>query len=270
VTENEVELIVTEGELNGSLDHEQSEMIRNVLEFGDLTAGEIMVPRTRIVSFDLHTSGQDVLRTVAETEHSRYPIYRERVDNIVGILHVKDVVSFVAKNDVKTLKLADIMRAPVTFVPESQLASSVLKCMRAERHHMAIVLDEFGGIAGLVTLEDLIEEIVGDIRDEHDVEEPPIVDMGDGRLMVDAGVSMVDLGRYLGRELPDDGDYNSLGGFLVARLGRVPAAGVKLKAFDLDFVVREADERHIARVEIVRPADQVSPLSTRPSSMSAA
>jgi len=264
VTETEVEIIVNEGELNGSLGHEQSEMIRNVLDFGDIIAGEVMVPRTHVTAFDIETPIDELLRGVAESKHSRYPVYRERIDNVIGVLHVKDLINYAATHDLKDLQLEQIMRKPVVFVPESQPASNVLRDMRAGRHHLAVVIDEFGGMAGIVTLEDLIEEIVGDIRDEHDVEEPPIVDLGDGRLIVDASISIADLSRYLGAELPEDGNYNSLGGFIVDRLGRVPRVGAKLAAFGLEFVVRDADQRKISKVEIVRPPP--SPESISPGS----
>ncbi len=272
VTETEVELIVNEGELNGSLAHDQGEMIRNVLEFGDIVAGEIMVPRTRVTAIDIQTSPEDLLKLVTESQHSRYPIYQQHIDNVVGILHVKELLRLAAENQLNKLKLQEVIRRPVAFVPETQLASTVLRDMRAGRHHMAIVIDEFGGFSGIITLEDLVEEIVGDIRDETDEEEPPIVDMGDGRLMVDASVPIDDLSRYLGAELPEDGDYNSLGGFLVDRLGRVPPTGAKLNAFGMEFVVREADERHVVRVEIVRQPQGPGPesVSPRSSKMSAA
>jgi CBS domain containing-hemolysin-like protein len=265
VTETEVEIIVNEGELNGSLDHEQSEMIRNVLDFGDVSAGEVMVPRTHVTAFDAETSVDELLRRVAESKHSRYPIYRERIDNVVGVLHVKDLINYAASHELRDLELDRILRKPVVFVPESQPASTVLRDMRVGRHHLAVVIDEFGGMAGIVTLEDLIEEIVGDIRDEHDVEEPPIVDLGNGRIIVDASISIADLSRYLGADLPEDGNYNSLGGFIVDRLGRVPRVGAKLAAFGLEFVVREADQRHVSKVEIVRTAPSPESISPRSS-----
>jgi len=128
-----------------------------------------------------------------------------------------------------------------------------------------VVLDEFGGTSGILTLENLLEQIVGDIRDEHDVEEPPIVDLGDGKLLVDASVSIADLSRYLGAELPTDGDFHTLAGFVVAELGTVPEVGVRLTAFDLDFEVKEADERRVLKVEITRlspPAESLMPRSS--------
>ena len=258
ITENEVEIIVSEGERNGSLDHDQSEMIRNVLDFGDTTSGEVMVPRTQIAGFEMETPPRQVLAGVIESEHSRYPIYRERIDNIVGVLHVKDLMNFlIPDGNIDGLRIQQLMRRPVMYSAEGQTASSVLKEMRQNRQHMAVVLDEFGGVAGIVTLEDLLEEIVGDIRDEHDEDDSQIVELDDGRIMVDASVPILELSRYLGTPLPESDDYNSLGGFLIARLGRLPAVGVRVKFNHLEFVVRDADERHVASVEILRdpPSD---------------
>jgi CBS domain containing-hemolysin-like protein len=252
VTETEVELIVTEGELNGSLAHEQSEMIRNVLEFGDVTAGEVMVPRTHVTAFDVETPLGEVLERISESGHSRYPVYSGSIDNVIGLVYAKDLLRYVAGKDLDGRTLEGLLRTPIAFVPDSQSASSVLRDMRAGRHHMAIVIDEFGGTSGILTLEDLLEKIVGDIRDEHDVDEAPIVDLGDGRLVVDASVPISDLSRYLGTELPSDGDYNSLGGFIIAQLGQVPGVGAQLSAFGLQFEVREADERRVSKVEITR------------------
>jgi putative hemolysin len=260
LTENEVEIIVNEGELDGSLDHDRSEMIRNVLDFRELTAGEVMVPRTRVIGFELDTEPAELLKRIAESEHSRYPVYRDRIDNIVGILHVKDLITrFAGDMAVDDLKLVDLLRRPATYVTQGQSASSVLKDMRMKRQHMALVLDEFGAVSGLVTLEDLLEEIVGDIRDEHDVDEPPIVEVGSGRVVVDASLPMTDLSRYFGTELPEGDDYNSVGGFMVARLGRVPGVGARIKDFGFEFIVRHADDRHVVRVEVARANSSVPP-----------
>jgi CBS domain containing-hemolysin-like protein len=265
LVETEVEMLVNEGELSGSLGHEQSEMIRNVLDFGGITAGQLMVPRTQVHAIEIDTPVQEVLGLIAESEHSRYPVYRENIDNVVGVLHSKDLLPHLARGDLEKVGLATLVRQPVVFVPESQPADSVLREMRAGKHHLAVVLDEFGGTSGILTLENLLEQIVGDIRDEHDVEEPPIVDLGEGKLLVDASVSIADLSRYLGAELPTDGDYHTLAGFVVAELGTVPEVGVRLSAFDLDFEVKEADERRVLKVEITRrslPAESILPRSS--------
>lgn len=265
LVESEVEMLVNEGELSGSLGHEQSEMIRNVLDFGDITAGQLMVPRTQVHAIEIDTPIADVLHLIAESEHSRYPVYRENIDNVVGVLHSKDLLPALARGDLEKVGLPALVRQPVVFVPESQAADSVLREMRAGKQHLAVVLDEFGGTSGILTLENLLEQIVGDIRDEHDVEEPPIADLGDGKLLVDASVSIADLSRYLGAELPTDGDYHTLAGFVVAELGTVPEVGVRLTAFDLDFEVKEADERRVLKVEITRrspPAESILPRSS--------
>lgn len=263
VTETEVELIVNEGELNGSLGREQSEMIRNVLDFGDVTAGQVMVPRTQVAALPIDMPLEEAVRHIAEGAHSRYPVYKGTVDNVLGLLYAKDLLRVAAQGDLAGKTMEELFRTPVAFVPESQTASSVLKDMRAGRHHMAVVIDEFGGMSGILTLEDLLEQIVGDIRDEHDTEEPPIVDLGDGRLVVDASIPLSDLSRYLGADLPQDGDYNSLGGFVVAQLGRVPEVGAQLTAFRLAFSVREADDRRVSKVEITRlaPPESIVPRS---------
>jgi putative hemolysin len=264
LVESEVQALVTEGELSGSLGHEQSEMIRNVLDFSAITAGQLMVPRTQVHAIEIDTPIAEVLRVIAESEHSRYPVYRENIDNVVGVLHAKDMLPHLSRGELEKVALPSLVRQPVVFVPESQPADSVLREMRVGKQHLAVVLDEFGGTSGILTLENLLEQIVGDIRDEHDVEEPPIVDLGEGKLLVDASVSIADLSRYLGAELPTDGDYHTLAGFVVAELGTVPEVGVRLSAFDLDFEVKEADERRVLRVEITRrspPAESILPRS---------
>jgi CBS domain containing-hemolysin-like protein len=203
----------------------------------------------------------ELLEQIAKTEQSRYPVYKDRIDNVVGVLHVKDLMTRATTSGWPPITVPDLMRTPVMYVPESQPASSVLTDMRKGKQHMAIVIDEFGGMSGIITLEDLVEEIVGDIRDEHDTEEPPISDLGNGRLLVDASIPVSDLSRYLGIELPADGDYNSLGGLLIELKGSVPQPGAVVEQAGLQFLIREADERLIKKVEIIRPLDAEPPNS---------
>lgn len=265
MTETEVEWAVTEGQKSGSLAEEPAEMIRNVLDLKDLVARDVMVPRTRVSAIEIDTPLDEVLRFVASEGHSRYPVYREKIDNVVGLLYAKDLFKVVESGALASTRLRAITRTPVNFVPESQGVSTVLREMRQRRLHLAVVIDEYGGMSGLVTLEDILEEIVGDIRDEYDVEEPPIQDLGDGHLLADAAVSVHDLSAYLGAEIPADEDYDSLGGMLVHRAGRVPPAGTTMELFGLSFVVRDADEKRIAKVEIIRPPSETMPPSLRPS-----
>ncbi len=250
ITETEVEWAVSEGEKAGSIANEPAEMIRKVLDFKDLTAREVMVPRRHILGIELLTPLREVVALVAAERHSRYPVYRENIDNVVGLLYAKDLFALVRDRRLDTTKLGDAIRAPVMFVSESQRAAKILQDMRSRRLHMAIVSDQFGGTAGLVTIEDIIEEIVGDIRDEKDTE-APIQAMGDGRVVADASVSIAELEHALGKPLPDDGDFESLGGLIVSRAGRVPQVGATVQVDGLKMIVREADETRVVKVEIV-------------------
>ncbi len=259
LTENEVEWVVAEGEKSGALAEEPAEMIRNVLDFKDLTARGVMVPRRKMSAIEIATSLDKVIELVSSEKHSRYPVYRETLDNIVGLLYAKDLFAVVRDGELHTKTLDDLVRRPVLFVAESQPAASVLKEMRARRLHMAVVSDEFGGTGGIVTLEDVIEEIVGEIHDEYDVESEPLVeDLGGGRFTCDAAVSLTDLGARLGRELPSDGDFESLGGLLVHRAGRVPPIGSTFILSGFKLTVREADETRVVRVDI-EPAPEPAP-----------
>jgi len=248
--ETEVQWVVMEGERTGAIANEPAEMIRNVLEFKDLTAREVMVPRRRISAIEASTSLERALALVAADGHSRYPVYRETLDNVVGLLYAKDLFAVVKEKKILTTRLSDIARSPVLYVVETQSILSMLREMRARRLHMAVVSDEFGGTSGLVTLEDIIEEIVGEIHDEYDTE-MQIQDLGEGRLVADAAVSLADLSARLGRNIPADGEFESLGGLIVHRVGRVPEVGATLTVDGLKLIVREADKTRVAKVEIV-------------------
>jgi CBS domain containing-hemolysin-like protein len=253
LTETEVEWIVAQGEKAGALEKEPATMIRNVLDFKHLTAKEVMVPRRRVSGIQLFTPLPEVLEHVIKDGHSRYPVFRDSLDNIVGLLYVKDLFDVVRQGKIADLKLEDLIRKPVLFVTEGQGALSVLREMRGRRLHLAIVTDEFGGTGGIVTLEDIIEEIVGDIRDEYDTEDiAPIQKLAEGRYVADAAIPISDLELHLGKKLPEDGDFESLGGLIVHRAGRVPEVGAILNLDGYKLIVREADEKRVVKVEIVR------------------
>jgi len=257
LTETEVEWAVTEGEKAGALGQEPADMIRNVLELRDLIARDVMVPRIHMTALAIDTPLDEVLELIASEGHSRYPVYSDKIDNVIGLLYAKDLFKLVRSGKLSTSKLRDIVRVPVNFVSETQSVSSILHDMRQRRLHMAIVVDEFGGVSGIVTLEDILEEIVGDIRDEYDVEESRIQELGEGRFLVDASVSLHDLSSYLDAEIPAAEDYDSVGGLLIhyAGNGRVPAVGTTLDILGFTFVVREANAKRIAKVEIVPMAE---------------
>ncbi len=251
-TETEVNLAVNEGQKTGALPKEPADMIRNVLDFTDRTARDVMIPRRRITAIEANTSLDEALRIVATESHSRYPVFKDTIDNVLGLFYAKDLFALVADPHSSAKRLSDILRAPVLFVAETQSALSILREMRARRLHMAIVSDEFGGTSGIVTLEDIIEEIVGEIRDEYDGDhDSEVQSLDGGRLLADAAISLSDLRVHLGRDVAHDADFESLGGLLVGHAGRVPEAGTTVEMDGMRFIVRESDETHVMKVEIV-------------------
>jgi len=260
LTETEVEWLVAQGEKAGAFEKEPATMIRNVLDFKHLTAKEVMIPRRRVSSIEVGTPLPKVLADVTKDGHSRYPVYRETLDNVVGLLYVKDLFDVVGAGKLETTKLDALIRKPVLFIAETQPALSVLREMRSRRLHLAIVSDEFGGTGGIVTLEDIIEEIVGEIRDEYDTEEvTPVQKLAEGRYVADAAIAIGDLEVHLGKKLPAEGDFESLGGLIVHRAGRVPEVGATLTLDGYELIVREADEKRVMKVEIVRAEPDLAP-----------
>jgi CBS domain containing-hemolysin-like protein len=258
VTQREVEYVVEAAESTGALDARRGEMLQNVLEFKDLTVRELMVPRTKMTTLSAATPIQRALHIVSEDGHSRIPVYDGSVDNIVGVLHVKDLFHLagssiaIDKTEIKQTLLS-LVRKPVLHVPTTQTAIQLLRDMQSRRTHMAIVIDEFGAVAGIVTLEDLLEELVGEIADEHDdVEDAEFVEQSADQYVAAAGISIGHLAERLGLELPESESYASLGGFLAEHAGRVPVPGTVVQWQNLTFTVREGDARRATKVEIVR------------------
>jgi len=265
IAEAEVEAMVDRVEEAGLVGAEPAEMIRNVLELADLRARDIMIARSKVEAVERATPLAEVRRMIAESGHSRYPVYDIQLDNVVGLLVAKDV--FKAEADevagLPAKKLSDLVRTPVNFVHEAQSLVSILREMRGKRQHLAIVVDEFGGVSGVITLEDVLEEIVGDIRDEHDeIEVAPIRDLGDGHHLAEAEVSLDDLSAYLGTELPEDRRFVSLGGFLMHHTGGVPEVGTSLEKHGYRFTVVRADDTKVESVEIVKEPSSDEPSSS--------
>lgn len=250
----EVEHMIEQREESGSIPEDFAELLLSVLEFKDTVAREVMVPRTQMKAIDIDTSIDEVLDIIVREGHSRYPVYRDRPDHIEGILYAKDLFRILKNGErEKHHSLHRIIRRPVFFVAETHKIGQLLREMQSRRFHLAIVVDEFGGTSGIVTLEDILEEIVGEIRDEHDTEEPMVQEIEAGRWLVDASISIYDLGEILDVDFEEDeGDYDSLGGMLVELADRVPQVDESVQAHGYEFVVREADERHVTRVEIRR------------------
>ncbi|MDH4282572.1 MAG: CBS domain-containing protein, partial [Myxococcales bacterium] len=209
---------------------------------------------TQVVAFDIDTTIDQVLASVIESGHSRYPVYRGQIDQVEGILYAKDLFQVLrSTSDASSILLTDVIRKPVFFAAESQKIGVLLREMQRRRSHLAVVVDEFGGAAGIVTLEDIVEEIVGEIQDEHDEETPLVYERAPGHYFVDAAISVYDLEEKLGEAICEDKtDFDSLGGMLVQLAGQVPAIGETLVAGAYRVVVLDADERRVRRVEMVR------------------
>jgi putative hemolysin len=256
ITQLTVEHMIDQGEESGSIGEDHAELLRSVLEFKDTVAREIMVPRTHVVGFDLSTPMPEVIERVTESGHSRYPVYSGRIDQVEGILYAKDLFGVMRQASLGEMPLADLVRRPVFFAPESQKIGTLLREMQARRVHLAVVVDEFGGTSGILTLEDIVEEIVGEIRDEHDEDELQLEELAPNRWLADAGISIYDLSDVLQATFPTEGgDYDSLGGMMVELAGKVPEVGESLRVTPFELIVREADERHVTKVEIVRHHD---------------
>jgi putative hemolysin len=239
------------GEEQGLIEGDEKRLLQSIVDFGDTLAREVMTPRPDIVAIPAGASVGDLRALFREQEYSRFPVYRENLDNIVGLLRVKDLFQMDGAA-LDSQPITPIVR-PATFVPETKRVPELLKEFQRKQVQMAIVVDEYGGTAGLVTVEDLIEEIVGEIRDEDDVESEPIVDEGNGSYVFSAKVSFDDLRERLGIDVESEG-FETVGGYVLARLGRVPAIG---ESFELDGVqvdVLEAERRRIHKVRFRKPA----------------
>ncbi|MGB5416780.1 MAG: hemolysin family protein [Polyangiales bacterium] len=253
-----VEHVIEQGEETGTIAEDHAQMLRSVLEFKNTVAREIMVSRTQVVAFDIDTSIDEVLASIVESGHSRYPVYRGQIDQVEGILYAKDLFRLLgSSSNANEVLLADVLRKPVFFAAESQKIGVLLREMQRRRSHLAVVVDEFGGAAGIVTLEDIVEEIVGEIQDEHDEEAPLVYERAPGHYFVDASISVYDLEEQLGEPVCEDkGDFDSLGGMLVHLLGQVPALGETVVAGPYRFVILDADERRVRRVEMLRASTE--------------
>lgn len=250
--EEEIQSIIDEGEEKGLIDERSGEMIQSILEFRDTVAREVMVPRTEIVAAPSDAPIEDIIEQVNRHGYTRLPVYEGSVDNIIGILNVKDLIRLWAR-PVGAADIKPLLRKPY-FIPETKNIHLLLHELKDKRQHMAIVIDEYGGTAGLVTLEDLIEEIVGEIHDEHDGEEADFVDLPDGSVLADSRVEIEKLEERLGVKIPE-GSYETLAGFILSRLRKIPIAGDVLRHGELEMTIASADERSIKKVKIRKTGD---------------
>jgi len=239
-----------DGAAEGAVDAEEVEMIESVMEFAETRAAEIMTPRTDIFALSADTPWEEAVKTIHMAGHTRVPIYEDNLDNIVGIIYAKDLLKFMGHQPPSDLKA--ICRKPY-FVPDSKCLDNLLKDFKARKVHIAVVLDEYGGTAGLVTIEDVLEEIVGEISDEYDkTKDAQVRRISQDSIDVDGRLRVDELNDELDIELPEDENYDTVAGFAAAYLGYIPPAGEKFVAFGAEFTVMQADERKISRLRVRR------------------
>jgi CBS domain containing-hemolysin-like protein len=239
------------GEINKktyeSLETDQREMIQGVVELSETTVKEVMVPRIDTVFLSADASREELLERISESEHSRFPVYEETIDNVVGVLYVKDVLKNLVRNE--AFDIQTLLRKPF-FVPESKHIDDLLKELRRRRVHIAVVVDEYGGVSGIVCMENILEEIIGDIQDEFDNEKEDILETGEGAWLCDARVNLEDLSEKTGIELPVE-DFDTLGGFVFDLFGKIPVKYEKAVYRDCDFIVQDMEGHKINSVKII-------------------
>jgi len=246
-SEEELQELIDASEQKGIIDEEEGDMLQSILELDETIVREIMVPRTSMVCSDREAPLSQVLEAILTSGHSRIPLYQETNDNIIGFVYAKDLLRFWGQ-PLEDISLDEILRPPY-LVPESKNVSDLLKEFRKRRVHIAIVIDEYGGTSGLVTIEDLIEEIVGEIQDEYDLEEEWLIQEDDGSVLVDGRLDIEEFEEHFGLEVERE-KFDTVGGYLVEHLGHVPNNGEKIQINGLVILIVSADQRAIRQLRI--------------------
>ncbi len=236
------------GEIPLELNEEKRDMIKGVVDLSETSVKEVMVPRIDVDFLSIETEGDVLLQKIAESGHSRFPVYNETIDDVAGILYVKDLINLMAEGS--PLEIKKVMRKPF-FVPESKRIDSLLREFKRRRVHIAIAVDEYGGVSGIVCLQDIIEEIVGNLQDEFDDEEEDIIAIGEGAWICDARTALDDLADTINSALPSN-EFDTLGGFVFNLFGKVPVRYETVKWNDFDFIIQSMDGHRISSVKIVR------------------
>ncbi len=260
ITEDELKNLVDAGQQEGVLEQGERRMIYSIFELGDTLAREVMVPRIDVLALDVNTTLAEAADTLLESGYSRVPVYEETIDNVIGLLYAKDLLN-AWRSEAPMDSLRSLLR-PAYFVPEAKPVDDLLAEMQSRRVHMAIVVDEYGGVAGIVTLEDIVEEIVGEIQDEYDESEEALYRrIAPDEYEVAGRMDIDDFNELLDVNLPAD-DADTLGGFLYSRMGHIPVAGERLLVGDLELTVQQVSRRRIAKIRARRISSAASPRDT--------
>jgi len=248
LSEAELRMLLSRSSEQGEIEHEEQQMIDKVFVFGDKEAADVMVPRPEVVAVSLSIPPEQALKAVLESPYTRYPVYRESIDDIVGVLHVRDLFTAVHDRSIVDVHLEEIVR-PAYVVPETKDLASLLQEFRKTNNHFAIVVDEYGGTAGICTLEDLLEEIVGEIEDEFDVAEEQIEQVDEDNYRIDGMFPIDEFNSRFGTDLPDE-DFHTLGGFVFGQLGRAPEPGDDVTYDGMRFDVLEVEGNRIEKLAV--------------------
>ncbi len=250
VTEEEIKALLKMGNESGTFDDDEREMIDSVFAFDDRTAREVMVPRRDVVTIDIDEPFEELIDEILESRHNRIPVYEENIDNIIGVLHVKDVMIELRKSGLEQINIREMLHKPF-FVPETKEADELFRTMQATRRHMALLVDEYGGFSGIVTIEDLVEEIMGDINEEYEDVVPEIQQIGENEYLLDGSILIEDLNDELELKLETE-NYDTLSGYLIEQLGHIPAKEDRdvIEVDGLVFTVEEVKDNRISRVKL--------------------
>lgn len=248
ITEEELRMLVNVGEEEGFIDEDEREMIDSIFEFDDTLVREVMVPRIDIVAVNITEPLEKVIKLIVEKGHSRLPVFDETVDNIIGLIYAKDILRVFAERNAAETRLEDLMRQAY-YVPESKKVRDLFAELRKEKVHMAIVLDEYGGTAGLITIEDVIEEIVGEIQDEYDQEEREVEVQSDGSLIVDARTPISEINNLLNTSLPED-EFETISGWVFHNLGTLPNQGQEFDIGELHVKIEKITGQRIGKLQL--------------------
>jgi putative hemolysin len=256
ITEEEVKMLIKEGRKHGVFEPTEEKILQSVFEFTDMSVKEVMVSDTQMVMIQIDKSAQEIFSLIEEEQFSRYPVFGREPNDIRGILYAKDFLTTLAKTG--QVDIRKIIKPPY-FIPETMKISLLLREMQKKRIHMALVVDEYGGISGLVSLEDLIEEIVGEIRDEYDVESP-VIQLSDGTMLIDASISLRDLREDYHIELPESPEYETLGGFLMTALQKIPQTGDRVEIEGKRIKIVEMVGQRISKVKLEKLSEPIEGL----------
>lgn len=248
VSEEEIRALISQSQKDGCIENDEKQMIYGVFEFNDKTVREIMTPRSDMFAINLDDDKDDIIEAILNSNYSRIPAYKERVDNIVGILYVKDILLEAKRVGFNNIDLEKILHEPY-FILETRRTNELFKILKAKKVHVAILFDEYGGVCGMVTMEDLIEEIMGDIEDEYDEEKSIISQIDENNFIIKGSLTVNEFNHRFNTDI-EPGEYDTLNGYLLTRLGKIPDEGVEFNLEDITFIINKVNNRKIEDIKV--------------------